>query len=285
MYSCFQQLLLSVVWCLVEVHSQTFPYVSFMGQTLANHSYVDLSLVGVDDSGSDSVQCLTDLTTCCTSAQGSHRGDWYFPNGDTLPFGGNGDIYKHRDRDNQRVDIRRKYSPTSPVGIYRCDIPTIAVHDNDDISVRATVYVGLYTANGGKINNKYFIIHLIRNQILGDISISGGVTLSVDSDLNGRSPQFILTCISTDGPATTVTWSRDSTTVTKGNETVLNDPVTAQYTHTLTVTGRLPGLYTCILANNKPSNRTATFTVQGELENTVLLLNGLFCSSSCLSTN
>ena len=63
---------------------------------------------------------------------------------------------------------------------------------------------------------------------------------------NGASSQFTLTCISTGGPATTVTWTRDSTTVTEGTETVLDDPVTAQYTHTLTVTGRLPGLYTCL---------------------------------------
>ena len=42
----------------MEVHSQTeYPYVSFMGETLPNHAYVDLSLVGNDDSGSDSVQC------------------------------------------------------------------------------------------------------------------------------------------------------------------------------------------------------------------------------------
>ena len=57
------------------------------------------------------------------------------------------------------------------------------------------------------------------------------------------SPQLFLTCISTGGPVTTITWTRDSTTVTEGTETVLDDPVTAQYTHTLTVTGRLPGLY------------------------------------------
>ncbi|CAI8029811.1 hypothetical protein GBAR_LOCUS16917, partial [Geodia barretti] len=43
---------------------------------------------------------------------------------------------------------------------------------------------------------------------------------------------FTLTCISTGGPATTVTWTRDSTTVTQGTQTVLNDGVTAQYTHT-----------------------------------------------------
>ena len=38
------------------VNSQTFPYVSFMGQILANHSYVDLSRVGSDRSGIDSLQ-------------------------------------------------------------------------------------------------------------------------------------------------------------------------------------------------------------------------------------
>ena len=90
--------------------------------------------------------------------------------------------------------------------------------------------------------------------------ISGDITMSIDSEV---SPQFTLTCISTGGPATTVTWTRDSVTVTEGTETVLDDPVTAQYTHTLTVTGRLGGLYTCTVANNKPSNGPADFTVQG----------------------
>ena len=97
----------------------------------------------------------------------------------------------------------------------------------------------------------------------GNIRISDGVSFTVDSDLNGASPQFTLTCISTGGPATTVTWTRDSVPVTEGTETVLDDPVTAQYTHNLTVTGRLPGLYTCTVANNKPSEAGSNYTVQG----------------------
>ena len=75
--------------------------------------------------------------------------------------------------------------------------------------------------------------------------------------------RFTLTCISTGGPAANVTWTRDSLTVAEGNETVLDDPVTAHYTHTLNVTGRLGGLYTCTVANNKPSNDSANFNVQG----------------------
>ena len=105
---------------------------------------------------------------------------------------------------------------------------------------------------------------------LGGITIRDGVTLTVDSDLNGPSPQFTLTCISTGGPATTVTWTRDSVTVTEETETVLDDPVTAQYTHTLTVTGRLEGIYTCYVANNKPSYDSMELKVQGIYELIVL---------------
>ena len=88
------------------------------------------------------------------------------------------------------------------------------------------------------------------------------MTFTVDSDLNGETPQFTVTCTSTGGPATSVTWTRDSETVS-GGVTVLDDPVTAQYTHTLTVTGRHGGEYLCNVSNNKPSEDTANFTVQG----------------------
>ena len=140
--------LLSLLWSLVEVHSQTFPYVSFMSQTLANHSYVDLSLVGRPDAGGEGVQCITDLSTCCNSSQGSHRGDWYFPDGNRLPFPAS-DVDTYEARLSQGVDLRRNTNANSPTGIYRCDIPTNDVHDDTANSPRDTVYVGLYTANGG----------------------------------------------------------------------------------------------------------------------------------------
>ena len=88
------------------------------------------------------------------------------------------------------------------------------------------------------------------------MSISGGFTLTVGTD--GTSPQFTLTCISTGGPTTTVSWTRDSTTVNEGNETVLLNPITAEYLHTLKVTGDIKGRYTCTVANNKSSNASAT---------------------------
>ena len=246
------------------VRSQTFPHVSFKGQTLANNSYVDLSKVGYDESGNNSVQCITDLGECCSSTEGGYRGDWYFPDGTRLPFSSKpGDIFESRKA--QGVDLHRRNSATLPTGIYRCDIPTNAVHDDDDIehSVRDTVYVGLYNRDGGSTYKNYND-PLVMLNLIGEISGVIEMTFYEDTDLNGASPQFTLTCISTGGPATTVSWTRDSTTVTEGTETVLNDPMTAKYTHTLTVTGRYPGLYNCTVANNKPSQASANYTVKSK---------------------
>ena len=95
----------------------------------------------------------------------------------------------------------------------------------------------------------------------GDVAIPGGMT--VDSDLNGASPQFTLTCIPTGGPGTTVTWTRDSTIAMGDEMTVLNDSETATYTHTLTVTGRTEGLYRCSVSHSKPSSAAAELNVAG----------------------
>ena len=88
--------------------------------------------------------------------------------------------------------------------------------------------------------------------------------MTPESDLSGESPRFTLTCNSTGGPATTVTWTRDSEEIS-GGITVLDDPMTAQYTHTLTVNGRLGGLYQCNVSNSKPSTATASFYMQGKV--------------------
>ena len=111
---------------------------------------MNLSTVGSAGDNSDSVVCHTDLTTCCSGSQGSHRGDWYFSDGTPLEFTGPISL----GRAAQIAIIRRTNGATGPTGIYRCDIPTVAVHDVSDISVRDTVYVGLYLADGGKLKHR-----------------------------------------------------------------------------------------------------------------------------------
>ena len=235
----------------VKVNSQEFPYVSFMGTNFTNHSYINASLVG--SSESNSVQCHTNVDRCCTSAQGQFRGDWFHPNGSRLGFSFNGgDIYQTRGA--QRVDLFRRNNANAN-GIFFCNI-----------SVRVEsvgIYMGLYT-NGGQFYVLGFTIFMLGTLLFtGSVTIQNNIVFNEISDLNGASPQFTLTCISTGGPATTVTWTRGSDTVTEGTETVLDDQVTAQYTHTLTVTGRLGGLYTCNVSNSRPSSATAELHVTG----------------------
>ena len=136
--------ILSMLPCLfsalVEVHSQVYPFVRFLYVELQNHSYVDFNLVGA---ASDiSVQCRTDLDTCCREMNGPHRGDWYFPNGEILlDYDGNFDVYESERTSN--VQVRRRNNATT-AGIYRCEIETSAANGDS----RGIVYAGLYSSGG-----------------------------------------------------------------------------------------------------------------------------------------
>ena len=131
--------LLGLLFALVEVHSQTAPYLTFMGNNIPNHSFVDLKTMGTD-LNSNNVQCHTDLNTCCSGNQGPDRGDWYFPSGNRVPFSGN--VFEGRG--DHRVSLYYTGSGGTS-GIYRCDIETFSIKDNDG---HETVYVGLYTSGG-----------------------------------------------------------------------------------------------------------------------------------------
>ena len=91
--------------------------------------------------------------------------------------------------------------------------------------------------------------------------------MAVTLESNGTSAWFTVTCITIGGPATTVTWTRDTGIVTEGTETVLDDQVTAQYTHTLTVTEptTFNATYSCTVSNKKSS-----YYVSEEIKTTVI---------------
>ena len=74
---------------------------------------------------SASVQCITDLSTCCSSDQGPYRGNWHFPNGTRLVLNS---VNIYHSRGPQTVYIWRRNNANSPTGIYRCNIPTNTVH-------------------------------------------------------------------------------------------------------------------------------------------------------------
>ena len=152
-----------LVLLLMEVHSQTeYPYVSLMGEILPNHAYVDLTTVGDDNSDpGNTLNCHSDLETCCHRDQGPHRGDWYFPNNTVLGF-----LFFNRDanirqfRSAQQVEIHHRNIGTAPTGIYRCYIETNSVNlDIEGNGVRERVYIGLYTSAGNSTLLYSYIAH------------------------------------------------------------------------------------------------------------------------------
>ena len=97
----------------------------------------------------------------------------------------------------------------------------------------------------------------------GVVTLSGGMNFTLNSDPT----QFILTCNSTGGPATTVSWTRNNITVTEGNgntiHTVLVNGVTGVSTNTLLVTGWVEGLYKCTVENEVSNQSSAELNVKG----------------------
>ena len=104
----------------------------------------------------------------------------------------------------------------------------------------------------------------------GQVTIPGDITFQLDTDPATDPSVFTLTCTSTGGPATTVSWRRDGTVLSDSStysitSQVLTDAVTATYTHTLTVTGRLVGEYQCSVSNIRtPSGSSRSLTVVGK---------------------
>ena len=149
----YKAVVLAVLLCsVVRVYCQEVPYITFNGDTLPNHSYLEFSQIG--RYSSNSVSCHTDLTTCCSGAQGNDRGDWYFPNGNRLEFFPNG-IYESRRSSAVFLGYGRYYDPQDLMeGIYKCTIETVAVRSDEvaDIKTRETVYIGLYNSGGNQKN-------------------------------------------------------------------------------------------------------------------------------------
>ena len=253
--------------------AETFPRVVFRGDVLPNHSYVPFAEVQHD--GTDyGVECHTDLPTCCTRQQGNPAGTWHFPNGSRLSFNQLSDAHTFMRRLPQKVVLyQRQGGSAKHSGIYQCLVPTLSSSSGEKM-----VYVGIYRGNDGKqIFNKQvflsvvFMLYLISfdfMQFIGDLQIRDDISFNLVWKIAAGSPVFTLTCISTGGPATTVSWFRDSHNVV-GGITMLDNTVTSQYTHILTVTGRLGGLYGCSVSNTKPSTAVKNITIHGMFNNYV----------------
>ena len=143
-------ILLSVLQCLlfalVEIHSQSVPYISFNSITLPNNSYVNVTLWREEPLRGVDVQCHTDMETCCNKSQGKGRGNWYYPSGHRLSMRTNWSAPMYQIRERKVVKLRDRSTQWNTVtsGMYRCDIETNAANNES----RQTVYAGLYFTGG-----------------------------------------------------------------------------------------------------------------------------------------
>ena len=184
---------------------------------------------------------------------GMHSGgDWYRPDQTEVSSGGSSEGFR-RNRGSMVVRLYRNISTTAVEGIYYCQI-------EDDTNMAQIVSVGLYNSVGGNVYTLHvYCIYTLLYYCLDieEITVSDDVEFQLITDST-----FRLTCISNGGPATTVTWTRDNVTITEGTVTYYVTD-NGNYANILTVTERLEGLYTCTVANDRPSNDSANITVQG----------------------
>ena len=244
-------------------------FLSLNGRVIPNHGYVVISDIGT--AGDDTaLLCITNRPPPTGSPHSG--GDWFAPDGTRVTVDGTAVPGFRRNRGPMVVRLYRNTATGPPAeGIYYCQI--------NDVSTLQTVTVAIYNSSEG-----IYIMQkiLCMNCACSFIDIEA-VTVSDVILFLLRANIFDLTCISTGGPATTVTWTRDSVTVT---ERAVTHYYTSnqEYAHTLTVTGRLEGLYTCTVANDKPSSDSANITVQGNIDQVIILPNNNISVCSSLSS-
>ena len=189
----------------------------------------------LDEIGEESAAlfCLTNNTECCGS---SIVGDWFFPEGSMVPTGRFGaNIYRDRGPSVVTLQYRNNAQTT---GVFRCEVP-------DASGTNQQLYVGVYPVNSGSPS----ITDLLYNRF----------TLTLT-----------LTCTSTGGPATTVTWRKngavvevDGTTYHQSQRVVNTRTATYESTLSSNVDANFVGNFTCTVSNSKGSS-TKSVTLNGE---------------------
>ena len=113
-----------------------------------------------------------------------------------------------------------------------------------------------------KVSKQYLTwILILYTHLVGALSLSGSIQFELVTAPNIDPPVFTLTCTSTGGPATTVTWMRDGTQLSDNAQhdfsQVVTDAESATYDNKLTVTGRNTGRntgqYRCAVSNSRTS--------------------------------
>ena len=233
---------------------------------IPNHGLVFYSDIGTTDI--TGLRCVTRRVDCCEGATDGDITEWFNPNGDSA--GPADDSFNMNRRGEGEefgyVNLWRQDAGSTLVteGIYSCIIPESGSDPNPDI---ATLFVGIYNTGGGEcpcitchgLHHCYYLSCIL---FLGTLSINDPVQFTLDS---ANPPVFTLTCTSTGGPATTVTWTLGGSLAGGTESQIVTNMRSATYSNTLTVTGRHTGDYQCSVDNARTASPvTQTLTVTGE---------------------
>ena len=195
---------------MIEACFFSVPYVELNGRVLPNNSLVVVTDIVAD--AAMTLRCVTPRTDCCSDAD-TAMAQWYHPYGgdasatfifDWLSRGegeplGSVALVRVRSRS-------RRYNQ----GIYRCTVPLPGTAANPST---ISYYIGLYNPGNGE--EMQFMLHVMYPASIPPLSGAlQPITDAIQFALVSSSlVQFTLTCTSTGGPATSVTWTRDGVTV------------------------------------------------------------------------
>ena len=162
--------------------------------------------------------------------------EWFFPNGSSVSNKGSGDdIYRGKGPSFVRLQRRNNAQTT---GIFHCEVP-------DANGTNQQLYVGVYPVNSG--------------------------SPSITGLLYNRST-LTLTCTSTGGPATTVTWRKnavvvevDGTTYHQSQRVVNSMDSTYENTLSNSNAANFVGTFTCTVTSSRGSSITRSATLNGKL--------------------
>ena len=101
-------------------------YLSLRGTVYANNSVIPITEIGETDlytSSNTGLQCITDRSPCCGTLP-NRFGQWYFPNGATVPAQGGATTFYRNRGDDGTVNLNRlNNGVTMPTGLFCCVVP------------------------------------------------------------------------------------------------------------------------------------------------------------------
>ena len=133
------------------IHSQNFPYIQYRGVTLQNNSFINTGNLGTNDS----IECVTDLNTCCSKSEGVSMRVWFLPNGTMLSRHQVQEISAYKVIGKAQIlslkltDLTARDNPDLS-GVYECSIDTTS-------RPWESVYVGLYYEPG---TSRVYSVHI-----------------------------------------------------------------------------------------------------------------------------